>query len=297
MIINLQSLSSLFTSYSAAFKTGFASAEPIWQNIASEVPSGSASNLYSWLGQFPKLREWVGERIVKNMAAHAYTVVNKKFESTVGVARENLEDDTYGQFSTIFQEMGYSSKLHPDELIFDLVLHGHTELCYDGQGFFDTDHPVIVNGAATTEVNYDAVGGGAMWVLMDTRRPLKPFIYQKRASYEFQTFTNPADEHVFKWDEFLYGVRGRSAAAFGLWQLAYASLNTLNGTNVDLYVTHMMNLKSDEGKPLGIRPNVLMCGPSNRAAARNLVEVQYLASGATNPNYKEFEVIVSPYMV
>jgi len=58
----------------------------------------------------------------------------------------------------------------------------------------------------------------------------------------------------------------------------------------------MMSLKSDEGRPLGIRPNLLLCGPSNRAAARSLIDTEKLASGADNPNFKEVEVLVTPYL-
>jgi phage major head subunit gpT-like protein len=169
-------------------------------------------------------------------------------------------------------------------------------LCYDGQFFFDTDHPVIADGVATTKDNYDATGAGNLWVLMDTRRPLKPLIFQKRKDYNFQSFNKPTDEHVFMKNEYLYGVDARANAGFGLWQLAYGSLNTLNSTNFDAYVTKMMQLRSDEDKPLGIRPNLLVCGPSNRAAARALIETQFLAGGANNPNFQEVEVLVTPFL-
>lgn len=36
------------------------------------MPSTSKSNTYGWLGQFPQLVEWVGPRVLKDMAAHGY---------------------------------------------------------------------------------------------------------------------------------------------------------------------------------------------------------------------------------
>lgn len=296
MIINTASLGALFTAYSAAFKNAFDRAQSDWDKVATLVPSATESNLYAFLGQFPKLREWLGDRIIKNMAVHNYTVTNKAFEATVGVPRPKIEDDVYGVFTPLMEEMGYAARLHPDEIIFALLALGASQLCYDGQFFFDTDHPVVVNGAVTNVSNYDANGAGSLWCLMDTRRPLKPLIFQKRQDYKFQAFNQMTDEHVFKRNEFLYGVDARVNAGFGLWQLAYGSLNTLNNTNFDAYVTAMMGLKSDEGKPLGIRPNLLVCGPSNRAAARALIETQFLAGGATNPNYQEVQVLVTPFM-
>ena len=39
-------------------------------------------------------------------------------------------------------EMGRASAVHPDELVFALLKNAHATLCYDGQNFFDNDHPV-----------------------------------------------------------------------------------------------------------------------------------------------------------
>jgi phage major head subunit gpT-like protein len=292
MLINLANLSLLYTAYHAAFKDGFSRVTPDWNKVSSEIPSSTGSNIYAWLGQFPQLRQWLGDRQIKNMAAHNYTVANLDYEATIGVSRNDIEDDQYGAWSMLFSEMGYAAAVHPDEVMFTLLAAGNATTCYDGQFFFDTDHPV----AGSAVANYDATGGGNMWVLMDTRHPLKPLIFQKRKDYNFETFTDERDESVFMRREFVYGVDARVAGAYGLWQQAYASLNTLNATNFDAAVTAMMQFQSDEGRPLGIRPNLLVCGPSNRAAARDLIDLDRLASGAANPNYQEVEVLVSPFM-
>ena len=296
MIINKANLVTLFRSYSALFQSAFAGADSSWAQVATLVPSSTEANLYAFLGQFPRLREWIGDRVIKNMATHDYTVTNKPFEATVSVGRDALDDDTYGVYGPLMEEMGFAAKTHPDELVYTLLASGASELCYDGQYFFDTDHPVIENGVAATKDNYDSAGGGDLWILMDTKRPIKPMLYQKRRDYAFKAFSNPNDEHVFMKNEYIFGTDGRGSAGFGLWQLAYGSLNTLNSTNFDAYVTKMMQLKSDEDNPLGIRPNLLVVGASNRAAARSLIETERLASGATNPNYKEVEILVVPWL-
>ena len=296
MLINTANLSAIFTGYNSLFQKAFQDAQSDWQKIATMVPSTTEQNLYAFLGQFPKLREWLGDRHIKDMKTNDYTVVNKDFESTVAVPAPKIEDDTFGVFGPLMSEMGYAAKTHPDEIIFELLAAGASELCYDGQFFFDTDHPIVTDGVADTASNYDSTGGGNLWIVMDTSRPLKPMIWQKRKDYNFQTFRSSRDEHVFMRNEYLYGVDGRSAAAFGLWQLAYGSLNTLNSTNFDAAVTAMQQLKSDEERPLGIRPTLLVCGPSNRAAARTLLQTQELAGGGSNPNYKEVDVLVTPYL-
>jgi phage major head subunit gpT-like protein len=296
MIINTAGLASLRKSFSAAFQNAFATAPSQWAKVATLIVSNTESNLYAFLGQFPKLREWLGDRQVKNLAASNYTLTNKAFEATVAVNRTTIEDDTYGVYAPIMQEMGYSAGLHPDEGVFAALAAGASSLCYDGQYFFDTDHPVVVSGASTTASNYDSTGGGNLWVLMDTKRPLKPLIYQKRKEYVFKAFQSENDENVFMRNEFLYGVDGRGAFGYGLWQLAYGSLNTLNATNVQAYAATMMARKSDEDKPLNIMPNLCVVGPSNWAAARALFLVPTLSDGSANPNFGLCEVLVTPYL-
>lgn len=296
MIINLSTITGINVGFRKDFNKGFAGAEVQWEKIAGMIPSITASNTYPWKSSFPKLREWVGDRHVKNLRAYSYTLENKKFEGTVVVPKETVEDDQYGNFSLDMQMMGYSAAMHPDEQVFGAAAAGATGLCYDGQPFFNASHPIIVDGAATTTGNYDATGGGNLWMLLDTKKPLKPFIWQKRKPYNFVMLTRPDSEGVFWRDEFVYGVDGRGAPGYGFWQLAYGSLNTLNGTNIDSYMAAGMALKDDEGHPLQVRYNTLVVGPSNWAAARNLLTQQYLSTGESNPHYKMFDLVVSSFL-
>lgn len=291
MIVNQGNLGNLFTGYKAAFNTGFRSAQPMSEKVATVVPSSNAAEDYAWLGQFPQLREWLGDRQVKSMAAAKYSIRNKKFEATVGVPREDIERDNYGIYAPLMQEMGYAAATHPDKLIFDLLAAGFATACYDGQYFFDTDHPVA--GASVS--NYGG-GAGAAWFLLDTRRPLKPLIFQKEKDYQLLALTDERDEGVFMRGEYRYGVDGRGNAGYGFWQQAYASKDTLNSTNFDAAVAAMMGFRSDEGRPLGVQPSLLVVGPSNRAAARALIEAETLASGASNTNFKAVELFVCPWL-
>lgn len=292
MIINTGNLASLLVGYSAAFKDGFGKASPNWAKVATLVPSMSGSNLYAFLGQFPQLREWLGDRTIKNMKAEGYSLTNKDFESTVSVPRNAIDDDSYGVYQPLFSQMGYAASMHPDSGVFAALAAGASALCYDGQYFFDTDHQV----AGASKDNYDATGGGNLWALLDTRQPLKPFIFQKRQDYKFQAFAKDTDESVFMRKEYKYGVDARAAFGYGLWQLAYGSLNTLDSTNVQAYVAKMIALKGDEGHPLNIMPDLCVVGPSNWAAARALFKVPTLSGGAANPNFGLCEVLVTPYL-
>ncbi|MDR2187027.1 MAG: Mu-like prophage major head subunit gpT family protein [Azonexus sp.] len=292
MIINKGNMDNLFTGYKAAFNTGFRSAQPMYEKVATVVPSNNASEDYAWLGQFPKLREWIGDRALKDMTAQKYNIKNKRYESTVAVQREDIERDNYCIYAPLMQEMGYAAATHPDELIFALLAAGFTAECYDGQPFFDTDHPV-----GGVSVSNFGGGSGTPWFLLDTRRPLKPLIFQKEKDYQLLAMTDERDEAVFMRGEYRYGVDARGNVGFGFWQQAHASREALNAANFDAAIAAMIAQKSDEGRPLGIAPNLLVVGPADRAAARALIEAETLASGASNTNFKAVELFVCPWLV
>ena len=296
MIINSGNLAILFRAFNAAFQRGFGGVTPLWGRVATMVPSTTGTEDYGWLGQIPGMREWVGDRHIHNLKQHDYSIKNKKFELTVGVPREKVEDDQYGVYAPMMETLGQSANEHPDQLVFELLAAGFTTACYDGQYFFDTDHPVIQRDGSSAPVSNMQSGSGTPWYLLDTRRPLKPLILQKRKSPEFVRKDDPKDDNVFNRDELIYGVDDRKNVGFGFWQMAFGSKAALDATNFDAAMSAMGALKSDHGKPLGVMPNLLVVGPVGRAAAKAVIEAERLASGASNTNFKAVEVLVVPWL-
>lgn len=141
MIINQSSLAGLHVSYSAAYNKAFEGIQTNYERIATTVPSTTAATNYAWLGQIPQMREWIGEREIQNLSAYDYIIKNRKFEMTVGVPRDMIEDDQYGVYAPAFSSMGTEAAQHPDQLCFEALKNGFTEKCYDGKPFFATDHP------------------------------------------------------------------------------------------------------------------------------------------------------------
>ena len=78
-IITAAILTALNTGVKKNFQDGYAAmrANAFWDQVATLVPSTTASNTYGWLADFPALREWVGDRVVKDMKAHGYAITNK----------------------------------------------------------------------------------------------------------------------------------------------------------------------------------------------------------------------------
>jgi len=270
-----------------------------FNEVATTVPSTTSSNTYGWLQDFPRLREWVGDRVIKDMKEQGYEITNKLYEATLGVQRTQIEDDQFGHYTPIATNMGQEAAQHPDVLISDLIAAGFASTCYDGQYFFDTDHPVYPNpdgtGVAASTSNF-VDGALAPWYLLDTRKALRPFIFQERTKPEMEMKFDPStSDAVFTKDLFQWGIRYRCNVGFGFWQMARASKAALNAANFEAGRTAMRQVKGDGGRPLGIVPNILLVPPSLESAARAIVETQFLAGGGSNPNFNTAKVVVNAW--
>ena len=60
------------------------------------------------------------------------------------------------------------------------------------------------------------------WLLLCTKRVVKPIIFQSRVPVEFAAL-EANSENGFMRDEYVYGVRARYNVGYGLWQLAYGN--------------------------------------------------------------------------
>jgi phage major head subunit gpT-like protein len=132
----------VFTALKTTFNNAFDGAPSQWQATAMLVPSGSGQNDYTWLSKFPKMRKWIGDKVIKSLEAFKYTIVNDDFEATVEVDRNDIEDDNLGIYSPQAQMAGYSARQLPDEIVSELKNNAFASECYDGQYFYDTDHSV-----------------------------------------------------------------------------------------------------------------------------------------------------------
>ena len=299
MKITQAQLDLLKTTLIARWNAGLALSPDDWKKIAKLVKSDGKSNTYAWLTQFPAFKEWVGARQHKKVAELAYTVMNRKFETTIDVLRTDLEDDSLGHYGTLAESAGQAATDLKNELVFQALAAGFTKVCYDEQFFFDTDHPIYANedgtGTASTVSNMQA-GTSAPWILLCTKRAASPIYLQERMAAQFESQTTAASDGVFNNDVYSYGGRWRGDAAYGFWQTAFGSKAALTADNFNAAYVAMMKLNGDGNRKLGIIPDTLLCGPDNMAAAETLLKAVQNANGASNTNYNKVALVVTPWL-
>ncbi|MFN3362729.1 MAG: Mu-like prophage major head subunit gpT family protein [Allorhizobium sp.] len=296
MDINSSTLRAVFTALSTAYNMRFNAVQPMYSTVAMVVPSTSAMNEYPRLDDVQGFREWIGDRVIQDLGAQTYIVRNKPYEKTIGILRTQIEDDQIGIFTPVAAQMGQDAAQFPDQLVWPLFKTGETVKCYDGQYFFDTDHPGYNEAGQPISVSNFTDGAGPAWYLVDDTQVMKPLIFQDRKKFQLVSLTSPDDPNVFYQNKFVWGVDGRCAAAYGLWQLAYKSKATLNEANFEAARTAMSTIRRRDGSPLNIQGVKLIVPPALEGAAKRIVGAENLANGASNVWKNAATVVSVPYL-
>ena len=118
----------------------------LYKKIATVITSQSDTENYSWLNESPGVREFIGEREIKSLSENTYSLKNKTWEATLGIEREVLEDDKYGQIKIRVEELATSVSRHKNKLCFETLVKGADEKCFDGQNFFSSSHTYTGKG-------------------------------------------------------------------------------------------------------------------------------------------------------
>lgn len=149
MQITTDALAAIYFNYNLRFQGGYSTAKVWWDKLAMLMPSTTRSERYAWMKKIPAFREWVGERIFNNVVGRSYEIFNKDWEDSIEIDRNDIADDRIGVFAPFMEMMGVQAAKWPDHTLAPIIQAGSTTgLCFDGQPFFDTDHPVDMDKAS-----------------------------------------------------------------------------------------------------------------------------------------------------
>ncbi|WP_320837386.1 Mu-like prophage major head subunit gpT family protein [Zhongshania sp.] len=297
MDLTPSNLQILFQAFNTSFQQGLSMLgddASLYQKYCMVMPSTTSVEVYPFLKTLPRMREWIGDRVIHGLEAGSFSIKNRKFELTEGLGRDSIEDDTYGLYGPLYQEMGRGSGEHPVELSVEVL--ESNPICYDGQPLFDADHVVLDASGEEQSVSNDMGGSGPAWYVMDLSRAIKPLIFQKRRDYDFRAITNLNDAQVFMNDKFLFGVDARVNVGPGLWQLIVRSKQTFNAANYEAARKRLEELKGDYERPLGLRHTHTMIPNGLEGAARKVIVNSLATGGETNEWAGSSALIKNPWL-
>lgn len=154
--VDTSTLTAIYESVRALFLEIYNSTPPAYTDYAMEVESSGQTEQYHWLGAFPRMKEWVSERIVERLGAFMYTVENRNYEDTISIDMNDIEDDRVGLYRPIIELAAQTARNHPAQLALQVFNNNPTG--YDGQPLFSTSHQEgnsgvqsnVVTGTGTT---------------------------------------------------------------------------------------------------------------------------------------------------
>jgi len=148
-------IQALQTSFDARYRQGWGDAQLQTDVFSTVIPSSVRTNTYGWMARLPSMRQWVGPRTIQNLTNHDYTLTNLPYELTVGVDRDDWDDDMLGVYSPLFEEMGRAARLLQDQRVVIALQLGDTAgLGFDGVTFFNDAHAALGAGGAAIDNNF-----------------------------------------------------------------------------------------------------------------------------------------------
>lgn len=123
--------------------------------VANLFNSDQETETYPFLGQNPRMREWIGGRQAKGLRTSSLSITNKHYEATLEIALRDLRRDKTPQIRARVDEFADEGQAHWGSLLSTLILNGPSTVCYDGQFFFDTDHSEGDSGTQDNDITVD----------------------------------------------------------------------------------------------------------------------------------------------
>ncbi len=123
-----------------------------WDKLSTRLVAKTKTETYGFLGSVPPMREWGTGRLIQGLFRESYSVSDLRYELTLEVDREEIEDDQTGQIKIRIGEMASRAAQHKDSEIGRLLINGGSSgfNSYDGVTFFNDAH---VSGKSGSQDN------------------------------------------------------------------------------------------------------------------------------------------------
>lgn len=176
MDLTTDNMRNLFVAFNTYLQRGLGGGWDGWKNFCSVITSKTLIEKYPLTVIKGAMREWVGERKLNELEGKTFEVMNRDFEHTESVSRNDIEDDNIGFYEVLFTEMGISAASLWPQLAAD-ALTG-TQKWADGKKFFTAERKIgnavinnIVSGALSVE-SYETARSQMMSFLRPDGKPL-----------------------------------------------------------------------------------------------------------------------------
>lgn len=264
--------------------------------ILEEVDSKSLSEDYNWMLDTAGFQRLKQNLPVRTAIEKRVTIVNEPWVDNLTVDLRTMKTEQRGKYELTATMMGRKVGRFIDNQVQNLLGasgKAFTENSWDGVPFFSASHPMA---AGTTHSNLIA-GGDSPWFLFDTS-VIKPMILQ----WLERPYTEPfgpdtewsKNNREVKWD-----FHHDMGLGMTLFWFAVASKATLTEEHFQDAMTAAMatptyELHEGAAQSMGVLPNLLVVGRSNKLAAEKILKATMNDGGGSNVLAGSCELLVLP---
>jgi len=121
--------------------------EAVYPRIATVVQGDSQYLDFSWLGNVPRMREWVGPRQLRSLSTSGnYRVYDKVFEASLSIPRRAIEDEQLSMIMPRVRDLANEAVRHREEWVVTTLAQGTSLPTFDGQ-------PLLANRGGPNNIN------------------------------------------------------------------------------------------------------------------------------------------------
>ena len=147
MIINAENMTALQQVINTAFQAGMQVMPKLNLDfLTTPFPSTGLLNLYPFMEDVGKWREWLGDRVWGNLAFRSFSVTNRDWEKSYRLPKKSIEDDQYATFPPMIQIAASGWPALRNTIRMD-VITGNSK-CWDDKALLATDHALGDNTIA-----------------------------------------------------------------------------------------------------------------------------------------------------
>lgn len=169
-----------------------------------------------------------GQPMVSNNHKVGKTTVSNKGTKKLSIASQEAARASFGAARTAMRkfkdEEGRPLNITPNLLLVPPALEDIANALMTNAQLED-GKPNPYKGTAKVKVSTRLTDDNA-WFLLDTTKPVKPFVYQQRKKPVFVQMSSMDSPNVFMEGVFYFGVEARGAGGYGFWQTIYGSTGT-----------------------------------------------------------------------
>ena len=82
-LLDRSKLDAAYIGFNTVFQDALSLAPNLWQVLATEITSTREQEQYKWVGENPKMKEWIGDRTISKLRAQTYAIVIKDFANAI----------------------------------------------------------------------------------------------------------------------------------------------------------------------------------------------------------------------